>query len=66
MGKAQQTVQAVEAAVEHELVVVEAFLDYAKGQVITEADKVKELLESEWSAHFVKKAKQASADPSAS
>ena len=59
-------VQAVETAVEHELVVVEGFLDYVKGQVITEAEKVKELLESEWQHHFVKKPKQAPADPSAS
>lgn len=66
MGKAQETIQAVEAAVEHELVVVEGFLGYVKGQIITEAEKIKELLESEWSAHFVKKQKQAPADPSAS
>ncbi len=66
MGKAQQTIKAVEAAVEHELVVVESFLDYAKGQVITEAEKMKELLESEWQNHVIKKAKQAPADPSAS
>ena len=53
-------------AVEHELVVVEDFLGHVKGQIITEAEKVKELLESEWQSHFVKKAKQQPADPSAS
>lgn len=57
MGKAQETVKAVEAAVEHELVVIEAFLGYEKGQIITDAEKVKELLESEWENHFVKKLK---------
>lgn len=66
MGKAQQAVQAVEAAVEHELVVVEGFLGYIKGRIITEAGTVKELLESEWTAHFVKKPRQAAPDPSAS
>lgn len=53
----KETAQAAEAAIEHELVVVEAFLGYAKGQVITEAEKIKELLESEWQSHFVKKPK---------
>lgn len=66
MPKATEIVQAVETAVEHELVVVEGFLGYVKGQIITEAEKVKELLESEWQHHFVKKPKQAPADPSAS
>lgn len=55
---ATEAVAAVETAVEHELVVVEGFLGYVKGQVITEAEKVKELLESEWEHHFVKKQKQ--------
>lgn len=66
MGKTQETIQAVESALDHEIVVVEGFLGYVKGQIITEAEKIKELLESEWSAHFVKKPKQAPADPSAS
>ena len=54
-----ETITAAEAAVEHELVVVEAFLEYAKGQIITDALKVKELLEGEWQAHVIKKAKPA-------
>lgn len=66
MGKTQETIQAVESALDHEIVVVEGFLGYVKGQIITEAEKIKGLLESEWSAHFVKKPKQAPADPSAS
>lgn len=49
--------KAAEAAVEHELVVVESFLGYVRGDVISEVEKVKELLESEWSAHFVKRQK---------
>lgn len=66
MPKATEIVQAVETAVEHQLVVVEGFLGYVKGQIITEAEKVKELLESEWQNHVIKKPKQAPADPSAS
>jgi len=66
MPKANEIVQAVETAVEHELVVVEGFLGYVKGQIITEAEKVKELLASEWEHHVIKKQKQAPADPSAS
>lgn len=65
MGKVQQAVLAVEAAVEHELVVIESFLGYVKGQVITEAEKVKELIESEWQNHFVKKPKDTPQPPAA-
>lgn len=38
------------------LVVVENFLNHVKGEVITDAEKVAEILESEWQAHVVKKA----------
>jgi hypothetical protein len=51
---------------DHELLVVENFAEYVRGQIITEAAKIKELLESEWANHVVKKAKPAPADPSAS
>lgn len=59
MAKVQQA-----AAVEHELVVTESFLDYSKGEVITDEKKVADLLESEWQHHFIKKSK-APAEPSA-
>lgn len=47
-------------AIEHELVVVENFLSYVKGEIISDAAKVKELIESEWQNHFVKKQAAAS------
>ena len=45
--------------VKYDLVVVENFLEYVKGEVITDVKKVTELVESEWQAHFVKKSKDA-------
>jgi len=38
-----------------ELVVVENFLSHVKGEIITDAEKVAEYLESEFQNHFVKK-----------
>lgn len=38
------------------LTVVENFLDHVKGEVITDAKLVKQYLDSEWQAHFVKTA----------
>ena len=50
-----------------ELVVIENFAAHLKGEIITEAAKIKELLESEWAAHVIRKSKpQASVEPSAS
>jgi len=66
MEQAQNIPAAADAAGGYELVVVEACLSYEKGQIISEASKVNELLESEWSSHFVKKAKQPPADAGAS
>ena len=40
--------------------VIESFLNYAKGDIITDAKLVKQLLESEWQNHFVKVAVPAS------
>ena len=34
--------------------VVENFLTYGKGDIITDAKLVKQLLDSEWQNHFVK------------
>ena len=42
-----------------DLVVIENFLEYVKGEVITDVKKVAELIESEWQNHFVKKSKDA-------
>ena len=39
-----------------ELVVIEPFNGYQKGDIITDTNTVNEILESEWSAHVVKKA----------
>ncbi len=47
----------LQTELQHELVVVENFLSYVKGEIITDAAKIKELLESEWAAHVMKKAK---------
>lgn len=55
----KEALDTVESAVEHELVVVEAFAGRIKGEVISDAETVKSLLESEWSAHFVKRLKAA-------
>jgi hypothetical protein len=60
------TTKSVQAAPAYELVVVETFGEYEKGQIITEAEKIKELVESEWSAHFVKKPVPQPEDPAAS
>ena len=46
----------VVAAFEFELVVVENFSEYVKGEIITEAEKIEALIGSEFEAHFVKKA----------
>ena len=58
--------QTVKAALAYELVVVENFADYVKGQIITEAEKIKELVESEWSAHVVMKSVPPPEEPAAS
>ena len=50
-------VQSAADTIEHELVVIESFPGYAKGEIITEAAKIKELIESEWQSHFVKRQK---------
>jgi len=36
------------------LLVVENFLEYVKGDIITDAKKIKQFLDSEWQGHFVK------------
>jgi len=38
------------------LTVVENFLDYVKGDVITDAKLVKQFIDSEWQNHFIKTA----------
>ena len=43
------------------LLVVEAFLDHFKGEIITDAKLIKKYLTSEWQNHFVKTT--APADP---
>ena len=63
MGKAAKV---AEAAAEYELVVLQGFLGYVKGQIITAPEKVAELIDSEWQTHFIKKQKQASEEPDAS
>lgn len=45
-----------------ELVVVEPFGGFEKGEIITDTDKIAELVGGEYEHHFVKKAK-APADP---
>lgn len=40
----------------YELVVIENFLSYVKGEVIKDVKKIEELIESEWQAHFIKRA----------
>lgn len=40
---------------DHELVVIQNFLSYVKGEVIKDAEKIKDILESEWRAHVQKK-----------
>lgn len=46
------------------LLVVESFLDYAKGDMITDAKKIKQLQDSEWQGHVVKtQVKDVPADP---
>lgn len=51
--------ESVVASAQHELVVLESFLGHVKGDVISEAEKVSALLESEWVSHFVKRPKAA-------
>lgn len=46
------------------LIVVENFLEYAKGDIITDVKKMKQLQDSEWQNHFVKtQVKDVPADP---
>lgn len=66
MAKVTQAAQAAVAAVEHELVVVHDFPGYVKGQVISEAEKVAELIKSEWQSHFVKRVSPKPEDTAAS
>lgn len=47
---------AIKDKLEYELVVIENFADYVKGQIITDVKKIADLVDSEWQAHFVKKA----------
>lgn len=52
-----------------ELVVTESFPGYSKGDIVTDATKISELIDSEWSGHFVKKQKDqdlAKEEPAAS
>lgn len=44
-----------------ELVVLENFCTYVKGEIIKDAAKVKEILASEWEAHVIKRAAPAPA-----
>lgn len=41
----------------YELVVIESFLRYLKGAIITDVKEVMALLESEYQAHFIKRSK---------
>lgn len=45
------------AAPEFELVVIENFANYTKGDIITDPEIIMELINSEWSANVVKKPK---------
>lgn len=52
-----------------ELVVTETFPGYSKGEIVTDGAKISELIDSEWSGHFVKKQNQqdlATEEPAAS
>lgn len=52
-----------------ELVITETFPGYSKGEIVTDGAKIIELIDSEWSGHFVKKQKQqdlATEEPAAS
>jgi hypothetical protein len=40
---------------EYELVVIENFGEYVKGEIISDVKKIADLVDSEWQAHFVKK-----------
>jgi len=40
---------------EYELVVIENFGNYVKGQIITDDKEIADLVDSEWQANFVKK-----------
>lgn len=55
--------KSAKAALAYELVVVENFGEYVKGQIITESEKINELVDSEWSAHVVKKPVQPPEEP---
>jgi hypothetical protein len=45
-----------ETSEQYELVVVESFGSYAKGDIITDAQSVHDILSGEWQHHVVKKA----------
>lgn len=52
-----------------ELVITETFPGYSKGEIVTDGAKISELIDSDWSGHFVKKQKQqdlATEEPTAS
>ncbi len=49
-----------------ELVVINPFPGYEKGQIISDAETIEKILEGDWAHNVIKKAKQAPADPSAS
>lgn len=47
----------IKDTLEYELVVIENFAEYVKGEIISDVKKIADLIESEWQNHFVKKAK---------
>lgn len=53
-----------------ELVVTESFPGYSKGDIVTDGATISDLIDSEWSGHFVKKPKEqqplATEEPAAS
>jgi hypothetical protein len=50
-----------------ELVITESFPGHTKGEIIIDGAKISELIDSDWSGHFVKKQKDlATEEPAAS
>jgi hypothetical protein len=45
----------IKEKLEYELVVIENFGEYVKGEIISDVKKIADLVDSEWQAHFVKK-----------
>ena len=38
---------------DYEIIVVEPFLDYVKGEIISDPEKISELIDSDWQQHFI-------------